>query len=212
MKLAIRLVIAILFPLGCFAQFSVTGRVLNKADAKPVSNASVFINNTTFGDKTADDGSFILRNLKPGRYELIISIIGFDTYKQTLIIDAGDVKLPGIKIQARVMALKEVTVKASGNTYRDIYYNRFRDEFLGRSSLAQETKIRNPESLYFDFDEKTNALTASSSGFLEVENDALGYKISYLLTNFTLSNESTAQKEVHYEGSVMFTEMNGTPA
>src|SRR6185312_15802799 len=212
MKFAIRLVIAVLFPIGCFAQFTVSGRVIDKADAKPLPNVNVFINNTTFGDKTTRDGFFILKDLKPGKYELVVSIIGFDTYKQTLVVNARDVKLPDIKMQARVTALKEVTIKTSGNTYRDIYYNRFKDEFLGRSSFAQETKILNPESLYFDFDEETHTLTASSSGFLEIANEALGYKISYLLANFTLSSESAAEKEVHYEGSVMFTEMNGTPA
>jgi len=43
---------------------------------------------------------------------------------------------------------------------------------------------------------------------LEIENQALGYKIKYLLTDFTFN---TNTKEIHYEGPVLFTEMEGTP-
>ena len=64
--------------------------------------------------------------------------------------------------------------------------------------------------LDFDYDDVKNTLTVSSAGFLEIENDALGYKISYLLTNFILNGSDNNDKEIHYEGSVLFTEMRGT--
>ena len=66
----------ILLPLGCFAQFTISGRILNQADTKPVANASVFLSNSTIGAKTSVDGSFILHNVKPGK-STVISIIGF---------------------------------------------------------------------------------------------------------------------------------------
>jgi hypothetical protein len=43
---------------------------------------------------------------------------------------------------------------------------------------------------------------------LEIENPALGYKIKYLLTNFTFN---TNTREINYEGPALFTEMEGTP-
>jgi hypothetical protein len=41
----------ILLPVSCFAQFTVSGRVLNQADKKAVANASVFLSNSSVGNK-----------------------------------------------------------------------------------------------------------------------------------------------------------------
>lgn len=204
--------LSILMPAACFAQFNVTGRILNQADAKPIPGASVFINNTTIGNKTATNGTFILHNLKPGKYQLVVSVIGFDIYNENLAITTADLNLGDIKLHPKVEILKEVTIKKSGNLYRDIYYNRFKDEFLGKSDLAVDCKIINPEIIDFDYDESTNTLTASSNGFLEITNEALGYKLSYLLNSFSVSSKYMLDKDVHYDGTVLFTEMKGTPA
>ncbi len=202
--------IIILLPIGCFAQFTVSGRILNQADTKPVASASVFINNTTIGTKTGSDGTFILQNLKPGNYILVVSVIGFETYKQPVTINNGDLTLPIIDILSKTIALNEVKIKPNANQekYFNLYYDTFKDEFLGTSKLAKDCEILNPDVLDLDYDEATNVLTASSSGFLEIENNALGYKIKYLLTNFKLDK---SKAEINYEGSVLFTEMKGTP-
>jgi hypothetical protein len=70
--------------LNCLGQVTISGRLLNQADTKPLPNASVFLNNTSAGNKTAADGTFVLHNVKPGKYELIVSIIGFETYTQPI--------------------------------------------------------------------------------------------------------------------------------
>jgi len=202
---------SIIMPALCFAQFNVTGRILDQVDAKPIPSASVFINSTTIGDKTANNGTFILQNLKPGKYQMVVSAIGFDIYKQNLVVNAANLNLPDIKLHPKVVALTEVTIKKAGNLYRDIYYNQFKDEFLGKSDLARDCKIINPEVIDFEYDDSTNTIAASSSGFLEIRNDALGYKIDYLLNDFSVSSKYMLDKDVHYDGTVLFTEMKGTP-
>ncbi len=202
----------ILLPLGCFAQFTVSGRVLNQADKKPVSNASVFLSNSSVGNKTADDGAFKLNNAKPGKYDLIISFVGFETYRQTITINDKDITLADIEISPRPILLSEVKIKPQTDAERYQYYDWFKDEFLGTSALAGECKILNPEILDLDYDKATSTLTASSTGFLEIENSALGYKIKYLLTDFTLSNKGGITEKVHYEGSALFEKMKGSPS
>jgi len=66
----------------------------------------------------------------------------------------------------------------------------------------------NPEVLDFDYDEATSTLRASSDDrFLIIENDALGYKIRYLLDDFTYNDS-----DLKYNGSVLFEPMHGTPS
>jgi len=202
----------LLLPLSCFAQFTISGRILNQADTKPVANASVFLSNSSVGDKTTNGGTFILQNIKPGKYELIVSIVGFEAFHQTVMIINSNINLHDITIFPKTIALNEVSIKPVYDPNRDKYFYLFKDEFLGTSALAKECKILNPELLDLNYDETTSTLTASSVDFLVIENDALGYKIKYLLTNFILDDKDDNAKQVHYQGYALFEEMKGSPS
>ncbi|SDP95433.1 TonB-dependent Receptor Plug Domain [Mucilaginibacter sp. OK268] len=201
-----------LFSFNCLAQISISGKVLNQVDNKPVANASVFLSNATIGNKTEANGTFVLSNVKPGKYELVISIVGFETSDQPIIITTGDVKLPDIMITPKTMELKEVKVKAVDDKNRQLYLGWLKSEFLGNSDLARECKIINPELLDFDYDAGTNTLKASSVDFLVIQNMALGYNIKYLLANFVLNNQNWANKKMSYKGFALFEEMKGSPS
>ncbi len=196
-----------------FAQYAITGRVINQADTKPIISASVFINSATIGDRTATDGSFKLTHIKPGTYQLVISNLGFDTYTQSIIITNHNVNLQTITIYPKSIALAAVTIKAraGADPDRSRYISLFDDEFLGKSDLARECKILNPDMLDFSYDGVNNILTASSVDFLTIQNDALGYKLKYLLKNFTLNFAGDGSRTFSYSGSVLFEPMKGSP-
>jgi len=174
--------------------FKITGRVVNSSDKKPVANASIFLSNSAVGAKTADDGTFKLNNAKPGKYDLVVSFVGFETYRKTITVNDQDIALPDIEIKPQAIILNEVSIKPVIDPNRERNYEWFKEEFLGTSELAQECKILNPEILDLDYDEGSKILTASSQDFLEIENDALGYKIKYLLTNFKLDVKRSEDK------------------
>jgi CarboxypepD_reg-like domain/TonB-dependent Receptor Plug Domain len=198
-----------LLPFDCLAQVSISGRVLNIADNKPVVNVNVFLTNATIGDKTSDAGTYLLHGVKPGKYELVVSIVGFETYHQNLMVTNSNIVLPDVFLSPKTTTLKEVRIGVDHN--RDKNLELFKDEFLGSSDLAKDCKILNPEILNLDYDNDTNVLSASSDDFLIIENDALGYKINYLLTDFKFNDKYKTEKEIHYDGSVLFQEMKGTP-
>jgi len=202
----------LLLPVWCFSQVNISGRVLSQIDTKPVANASVFLSNASVGNQTGNDGTFILHNARPGKYQLVISIIGFDTYTQDITVGAADIKLPDILIIPKMIVLNEVKVKPHIDLNWDKYYHWFEDEFIGTSSLAADCKITNPETLDFVYDEKKSLLTASSGAFLNIENNALGYKIKFLLTDFSLDDLDRSSQKLHYKGSALFEEMKGTPS
>jgi hypothetical protein len=192
------------------SHYEITGRIVNSSDKKPVTNASVFLNNATIGDVTATNGKFTLHNVKPGKYDLTVSIIGFETYSQTITVNDSNINLPDILIIPKTIALKEVTIKPVTDPNAERNYNWFKDEFLGTSELAQECKILNPEILDIDYNDSTKTLIASSNDFLKIENDALGYLVKYKLANFRIDNKDKFSQKIHYDGSSLFEEMNGT--
>ncbi|MGZ3767484.1 MAG: carboxypeptidase regulatory-like domain-containing protein [Mucilaginibacter sp.] len=201
----------LLLPCTVIAQFTISGKVLNHDDASPVANVSVFLNNATIGDKTTVDGIFTLRNVTPGKYDLIVSIVGFSTYSQPITVSNANIILPVINLHPKVIALHEVKIKFKEDPERQRNIDLFKNEFLGTSELAKECKIMNPELLDLNFDQQAQTLTAKSSDFLIIENNALGYRVKYLLSDFMLNSYDPNAKQFLYEGVVLFEELKGTP-
>ncbi|RYU90575.1 carboxypeptidase-like regulatory domain-containing protein [Mucilaginibacter terrigena] len=201
-----RFLLMLLFtPFACFAQISISGKIINGTDKSPVADASVFLSNATVGNKSAGDGTFILRNVKPGQYELVVTVIGYETYRQAVLAAGGSISLPDIKLIPKTLVLKEVNIMPDPNWERN--YDAFKQEFLGTSSIALKCVILNPGMVDLEYDKSTRTLTGSSYDFLEIDNKALGYHIKYLLTKFLKDGKINL---VYYEGSALFQEMKGS--
>lgn len=199
-------------PFLCLAQTRITGRVINATDKTGIANASVFLSNAIVGAKTTSEGAFTLSDAKNGKYELVVSIVGFEPYKQNITVTGSDVALPDISLSPKTYALKEVTVKQHNDPNRTQYFATFKEQFLGKSEPADQCEILNPEMLDFAYDDDSGTLTASSVDFLNVENRGLGYRVKYLITNFTYNDKDISNRKLHYEGSVLFEELKGTPS
>ena len=79
-----------------------------------------------------------------------------------------------------------MVVRPNPNRAND--YQKFVELFLGRTTFSRQCRIRNPDDVLVDFDPTENELTASSYKFVQVDNQALGYRIKYyglrFVTNF----------------------------
>jgi len=203
--LKILALLLLLIPGVCLAQIKITGKVINTADQKPIANASVFLNNAIVGDKTADDGTFTLSNVKPGQYTFIVTAIGFETHSVTLMAGAANIVLADMSLAPKTIMLQEVSIRPDPNRQRN--YDDFKRLLLGTSENAAQCKILNPDVVDVDFDPKTMILSASSNDdFIEFENNALGYLIRYKLTKFSYD----AKGVFYYEGISVFQEMKGS--
>ena len=201
------LLLILLLPLTCLAQISITGKVTNAIDNKPIASASVFLSNATVGNKTTEAGSFTLNYVKQGQYELVVSVVGYEAYKQTIMAGNDDIALPEIKLLPKTMMLNEVKVRPQFD--REKYLAEFKRQFLGQSDMAAQCTILNPDIINIDYDPDTKQLTANTDDFLEIENKALGYSIEYFLYKFIKDDKI---RRVYYEGAALFTAMDGTPS
>jgi uncharacterized membrane protein len=128
------LLFILLLPSVCFAQLKITGKIVNTDDKKPVANASVFLNNASIGNKTANDGTFILNNVRPGQYDLIVSIVGYERHSQSILVNSSNINLPEIALKPKTIELNEVKIKPDPNWER--YYAQFKHQFLGTTANA----------------------------------------------------------------------------
>jgi len=66
---------------------SICGKVIDKTNKEPLIGATVQIGGTTLGTVTDGEGHFMIRNLKPGKYQVSIKYVSYKT------IDMGNVQV-----------------------------------------------------------------------------------------------------------------------
>lgn len=194
-----------MMPFLCLAQADISGKIIDKADGKPIPGATVFLNNATAGTLSNKDGSFTLHGVHNGQYDMVISFIGYETYYQRINVNNTNQTLPEIMLAVKATQLREVRI-SQPNPHRSQDLDMFIHDFLGNSENAAYCKIVNPDVVNLYFNKKANTLTASTDDYLEVDNKALGYKVYYQVNQF-IKNYDT--KLLHYEGPVRFEEMKG---
>lgn len=202
------LLLFLLSPLSLFAQVSIKGKVINRSNGNTIPLASVFLSNTGVGNKTEKDGSFKLSNIKNGRYQLVVTCVGFSPLQQTVTVSGDDINIPDIKLNPKVAELKEVKVKFEKKSDRDKYMRAFVKAFLGNNYNATQCTITNPDIIDFSFSKKKGLLRASTDDFMVIENKALGYRIKYLLESF-VTNVDNDEHAVSYIGVSAFEPMEG---
>jgi hypothetical protein len=95
----------------------ITGRVLDSQTLEPLPFANVFVNNTTIGTTTDIDGNFVLKNVsRPSVFDLIISFVGYQSYKQKISLSDETLTLRAIKLIASEIQLSDVEVKEKRDT------------------------------------------------------------------------------------------------
>lgn len=165
-----------------YAQIVMKGKVVDAETLKPVEFATVFINNSTFGDITDRNGGFKMQ-MPPGNYELVISFMGYQTFRfpfSTETIREGY----EFRILPEAIDLKEAKVEENRDK---IWYQNlalFQEKFLGSSINGKKSKILNPQVLILDGETVENKLFARGRDVLEIENPNLGYTIKYVLEEF----------------------------
>jgi hypothetical protein len=184
--------------------FNINGEVRDEVNGY-VPGATVFIINTTIATATDVDGTFHLKNIKPGNYEVMVKLIGYEPFLKKITIADRNISLK-IQLVPNPRQLKQVVIKPDEEWFNNLAM--FKAHFLGETENAANCTIANPEVIFFDLDKKSNILRASASDFLTIKNKGLGYTLKYLLTGFEY-NVST--NSVIYQGYPYFEEMKGTP-
>ena len=170
-------------------QFYIRGRVTDGETQLPLKGASVYINNTTKGSITDNNGDFELGPFEPGRYEVVASYVGYDP-----VLYQAQIKNLGIriffKLEKKEETLREVLVLTSET--RKKYLDIFKKYVLGLSVAADRCEIKNIEEVQFASGETKDEIIAYTEKALMIQNPELGYTIHFDLLEFYYNKASTA--------------------
>ena len=196
-----------ILPASLFSQAKTTGLIKGKVTdletKEPLTNATVFLENTTFGTVTDLKGSYEITNVDPGSYHLIISMVGYAVKRIPVKIAGRDKLELDAQLKQKPLVLGQIDVTGKVSDDWDDYLRIFKREFLGGGKFSGPAKILNPEVINLRKDLNTNEIKAFTDSIIVVENKALGYKLFIILESFSYH----VSGEVDYLARVRFQEL-----
>ncbi len=181
--------------------YSISGVIRDKNETLP--GASIYISNHKIVTQTDLHGRFILKNLPSGNYDVMVHMVGYKPFSQSIDLKVKDVQLQ-VVLEENVTLLKEVVIQPDPD--RAYYLSLFKKNFIGLTPNALQCKIVNEHLLRVDYDKKERVLRVNADDFIILENNALGFRIKYLLKYFEYDFNS---RIVFYAGLPHFEEMKG---
>ncbi|MBC7187298.1 MAG: carboxypeptidase-like regulatory domain-containing protein [Calditrichaeota bacterium] len=183
-------------------RFVVSGKVKDASTGQPLPLVNVFIAQSTIGAASDSTGSFHIRGIPEGQFELVASRIGYRAESVLLRMPQDDGRVVDFDLEPTVVEVPAIEVRAEdlGQWREDL--ERFCHAFLGTSANARQSKILNPEVLGFTRDQQGKVLQASASAPLEIINRGLGYRIHAVLISFSVRGDAS-----HYQTKAQFTQL-----
>ena len=178
------------------APTTLRGTITDADTRQPLPFANVYLNGTTRGTATDEQGRYTLTSVPPNTVELVVSYTGYTTEQRTIRPDSKS-----IDVALKPTTLQEVIVVAKRDKDWLRHAHIFEQELLGQSPFANQCIIVNDNVL--SFTETNDNLLAQATQPLIIDNLALGYRITYQLQGFRFEPGRGA----FYGGNAYFAEL-----
>jgi hypothetical protein len=193
---------------GAIAQQFIRGKVLGAPDKQALAAASVFLSNTSTGVVSKADGSFVLGPVGNGRYDLVVSLLGYETAKQEIMVGVNGVVAEIIVLlQPKATVLQEVIVQSYDKDGWKEWGDFFLENLIGKTPNADQCKLRNTDAVKIKYSKTARILRAFAEEPLVIENQALGYTLQYELSQFEYNFKTGV---FYYQGYPLFVPMVAT--
>lgn len=121
---------------------TIKGKVFDAKTGEPSIGASVHLKDTKYSSVVNLDGSYVLKNIKPGKYEIQISLIGFMKSKEVEVTvkESGITSVADFQLQLDSKDLTEVMVIANADRNSDkTVRNMEKNSDMVQNILSQKT-------------------------------------------------------------------------
>lgn len=184
------------------AQRIISGKIIDAVSKQALSSASVFLANTSIGTNANVSGEFKLELSGSGRYNLVAAMIGYESYAREVSLQESITGLI-IELKPRVAELEEVVVGNYDKNGWEKWGDFFMEMLIGNTPNALSCKLLNKKAVKFSYSKKENILRALATEPLRIENNALGFDLTYILTQFEHNYKT---RIFYYQGYPLFTE------
>jgi hypothetical protein len=177
---------------------TLTGIVADAVTGKPMPFANVYVDGSTHGTLTNEEGHYSLTGVPLGNVEIVASFVGYTPQKGTFRFEDGQTKSANFRLKPTDKMLASVTVHGNYKKWQQ-HLKQFKKQLLGEPFVGQ-CQIMNPDAL--NFTEERGHLKATAAEPVVIENLATGYRMWYDMLYF----DGTSRK-VYFAGTTRFEEM-----
>jgi len=177
--------------------------VADEESRQVIPDVFVFLDNSSTGSITDEEGQFELKIAVSNDLLLVFSHLNYELNSLVVkdLATLGDT----IFLTPSGLVLEEaVVVEKAKPRVRLRWLKRFKSEFLGANYDKALIHILNPEVLLFK--QNKGKLIAESKAPLIIENKVLGYRVQFFLEDY----KSYKKGDLVYLGKVFFEELGGS--
>lgn len=91
--------------------------IVQTNDNNPAAAVTVHLSGTKKYTQTNNDGAFSLNHIVPGNYSIEVSLVGYETVRQNIMVEAGQTTEINLQLQLTKQQLQEVIISARIKTY-----------------------------------------------------------------------------------------------
>lgn len=176
------------------------GKVYDAETKEPIVSATVYLNGTSYGAMTDDNGEFTLDVGKVINTELIVSLMGY----KNAIVPNPFIEIPSPIYLARNPKQLDDIVIASPFSRKQMM-EVFKRYFLGNDEFGKACKIiSNEDDIKLSYDTSIKTLAARSDNPIVVENKRLGYTVTFSLMDFRVEYNIASLNEFNRLKSFLF--------
>ncbi|MDZ7373116.1 MAG: TonB-dependent receptor [candidate division KSB1 bacterium] len=92
---------------------TIRGQVLDGSTGSPLPGANVMLAGTPYGAATDEEGEFVIPRVHPGRYTVVVRMMGYKRSEQEVVLRPGDSVTILFRLQPFALELGQVVVTAS---------------------------------------------------------------------------------------------------
>lgn len=146
-KIALLLFISAL-SISAFGQKgTIRGFVYDKGNSEPVIFTNVYLKGTSYGSPTDINGYFTINQIPPGTYELMITYLGYDTLKETIVIKGNELLTKKYYLEKAARTINEVQI--IGNRGDDTTQTQISKETVTPIEIKQVPTIGSPDIVQY---------------------------------------------------------------
>ncbi len=162
------------------------GIVVDAETRQPLPNAHVMLADLANGTAANDAGMFAFPRLKPGRYIVLATYVGYETATTAVDVPAGGDAEAELALEAEPLVVQPIVI--------DGIQWRLPSHDLGSESLVQESLLRNP--------------SAGASDVLVGLNSLLGVRVSDATADIHVQGGETGEHQLRLDGAPVFLPLN----
>lgn len=179
---------------------TIGGVVTDAKTSETIIGANVYIQGTQVGSATDIEGKFIIANVKPGTYNLVVSFI---TYKSHVIpdvvVESGKITEVQVAMQEDATELKEVVVTGTREINNDFaLVNAIKESKLVVSGISSEQITKLPDRDAAQIAQRIPGLTIRDNRFVMVRGVPERYN-QVLINNAIAPSTETEKRSFSFD-------------